>query len=202
MVSSPSAQHGTPHRLDDLAREIHVDVHDLVDDVRAAVAHVPLAPKVYSDLDEAALRALRAGGLALGAMPPPTEQASTWTDLEGRKLFRESVSLEQVARHTGVAVDELLRAVAERRLLSMTLNGEVRLPGYQFREDGAPLAGLDRVTTALPEGLHPVAAMRFLTMPHPDLEVAGQPLSPVEWLSRGLDPLPVVEFANDLALGQ
>jgi hypothetical protein len=81
-------------------------------------------------------------------------------------------------------------------LHSFTLPGRhrVRIPRWQFTDDGA-LPGLPTVVRALPPGEHPLGVLAFMTTPQGELELAGTPVSPVQWLRAGGDPAPVAELA-------
>ena len=51
----------------------------------------------------------------------------------------------------------------------------------------------------LPRTLDPVSVLRWYTHPDPELEATGgDVLCPLDWLSAGMDPAPVVGLARDL----
>jgi len=54
------------------------------------------------------------------------------------------------------------------------------------------------VFISLREGLHPVSAWRWLTLPNQDLELEGQSVSPLDWLKSGGNIELVRSLAEDL----
>ncbi len=90
--------------------------------------------------------------------------------------------------------DQLL---AQRRLLGVRDGRAWRILDVQFTPDGlVPNIGL--VVAALPQGLPPLVAAGWLGIPAPDLEIGGEAVSPIDWLTVGSDPERVTLLAADL----
>ena len=60
-----------------------------------------------------------------------------------------------------------------------------------------PLPGLEVIAEAA-AGVHPLTLAGFMTRSDVDLEVDGEPVSPIEWLVAGGDPAAVADLAAGL----
>lgn len=85
--------------------------------------------------------------------------------------------------------------VSERSLFAVPSGTERYYPAWQF-VDGKPLRGLKAVLGALDPQLHPLSVDHWFTTPNLDLEVSGEALTPVEWLSTGGDITIVARLAS------
>ncbi len=72
-----------------------------------------------------------------------------------------------------------------------------RFPAWQFHA-GQPLPGLQSVLAALPDGLHPLEVVGFMSTPQPELVVEDKQVAPREWLIGGGDAARVVVLAAHL----
>ncbi|HEU0102580.1 MAG TPA: hypothetical protein VFR07_09700 [Mycobacteriales bacterium] len=140
--------------------------------------------------DEFVLR--RAGSLR-EAMPALQDRASTRTALAAVRLLADALTVREAASRLGVTDSRVRQRLAARTLLGVEDSSAWRLPQFQFDGSGL-LHGLDAVLPAFPEDAHPLAVLRLLESPHPDLELDGEPVSPREWLRLGGRPEPVVEL--------
>lgn len=187
-------------RYEDAAQAAGVTA-DLVSLLEAAVKALEsvrrLSSDPYAEIDPASRMLLEHGGLSFAPLEAGETTAIEQTAAEMAALRSDSGTVREVAarmRVTDGRVRQLLRA---RVLLGLTDGDAWRIPWFQFA-GARPVPGLDRVLVELPEAIHPVAVYHFLSRPNPDLEVEGQPVSPLAWLRTGADPRPVAAIAADL----
>jgi hypothetical protein len=148
-------------------------------------------------LTETEATELRRGGLAPTADQGAYERVRARTAAEMAALLADALSTADAASRIGVDPSRVRQLLAERRLLATRDGGEWRVLDVQFTDDGL-VPNIGAVVSALPEGLPPLAAAMWLRTPEPDLEVAGEPVSPIAWLSAGGDPERVRPLAADL----
>ncbi len=163
-----------------------------------AASSPPVQPG--SALSKGELAALAAVGLSTKPWPP--EQADdplSQTIVDYVALIETSSSTAEVARMLQVDVSRVRQRLRERSLLGVEYEGEWRLPKFQF-ERRKVLPGLATVLAALPGELNALEIAEWFLSPNPDLEVEGKdaPLSPRDWLLRGLPPEGVAELARGL----
>lgn len=126
---------------------------------------------------------------------------------EQAELLATALPAAQVAGQLGVDPSRVRQQIASRELFALRHGREWRLPLFQFEATGTglrrvPNAG--RVMRALPPGLAGIAVARWFTMPSPELRETGPdapdaPMSPKDWLLKGLAMEPVVHLAAQLA---
>lgn len=106
----------------------------------------------------------------------------------------------QAARWLGVDASRVRQRLARRSLYGIKLAGGWRLPAFQFDAPppGRLVPGIERVLPRLDPALHPVGVYRWFTQPNPDLVVAGEPVSPLDWLRTGGNPAEAAALAADL----
>jgi len=115
------------------------------------------------------------------------------------RLVAGSVSTTQAAGLLGVDGARIRQRLAERTLYGFKLLGsEWQLPSFQFTEVGL-VPNLGQVLRTLPADLHPVEVYNWLTLPEAELELEGEPVSPLDWLRTGGSPEPVLEIARQIA---
>lgn len=148
-------------------------------------------------LTETEAAELRRGGLAPRADHGAYERVRARTAADMAALLADALSTADAASRMGVDPSRVRQLLAERRLLATRNGGEWRVLDVQFTEEGL-VPNIGAVVSALPEGLPPLAAAIWLRTPEPDLEVAGEPVSPIAWLSAGGDPERVRPLAADL----
>jgi hypothetical protein len=172
----------------------------------ALLANRPLratsAPPVEAGaaLSKGELAALAAVGLS--AEPWPAGRADdplTQSVVDYVALIETSLSTAEVARMLRVDVSRVRQRLREHSLFGVEYEGEWRLPTFQF-ERRTVLPGLATVLGALPAEMNALEVAEWFLSPNPDLELEGkdQPLSPREWLLRGLPPERVAELARGL----
>jgi hypothetical protein len=112
--------------------------------------------------------------------------------------IRDSISVSDAAELLGVDGSRVRHRVADGAMYGFKVGGRLRLPRWQFTEDGEPLPGLRTVLAALPVDLHPLEVAGFMSTSDPDLLVADQPTSPRDWLAAGGSAAIVAELARGL----
>lgn len=112
--------------------------------------------------------------------------------------IRDSISVNDAAESLGVDGSRVRHRVADGALYGFKVGGRLRLPRWQFTEDGTPLPGLRTVLKALPDDLHPLELSGFMTTSDPDLVVSDHPTTPRDWLAGGGAATIVAELARGL----
>lgn len=152
----------------------------------ATASPAPIAPASQTlTADQEAV--LRAAGSFVDEMPPVEERASTRTARRIVDMIATALTADEAANRLGVTPGRIRQRLGARTLLGVKVGSAHRLPDFQFTGDGE-LPGWDRIAPTVPEGAHPVSIARFMHTPHPDLTVAGEPLSPTDWLIGGGAP--------------
>ncbi len=166
--------------------------------VLSDVERSPVAddPAAAFTADEA--RLLADGGLDLAPRRADEPDPRLATAAALAAIEADAATVADVAAALGVTRARVRQRILERSLHAIRVDGEWRLPRWQFEVDGRPVPGLAAVLAALPPDLHPVAARRFLLEPSPDLEVLGEAVAPLAWLRGGGSPAPVVAVAREL----
>lgn len=150
-----------------------------------------------TDLDPETRRMFEAGGMTFSPVAPGEDHSIVETATEYARLLADSGTVREVATRVGLTEGRVRQMRRARELFAVREGEAWRVPWFQF-DGNRPVRGLDRVLRELPPDLHPVAVFRLLTSPNPDLELWGQPVSPIAWLHSGADPSPIVELAADL----
>lgn len=109
-------------------------------------------------------------------------------------LRATALSVRQAADRLGLDTSSIRRRLGDRTLYGIKADGRWLLPAFQFEGD-ALVPHAERALAALPAGVHPVAVANWFHGPDPDLELAGEPVAPRDWLLAGNDPEPVVALA-------
>lgn len=153
-----------------------------------------------SALSKGELAALAAVGLP--TRPWPLERADdplSQTVVDYVALIETSLSTAQAARLLRVDVSRIRQRLRERSLFGVEYEGEWRLPTFQFARR-VVLPGLAEVLASLPAEMNALEVAEWFLSVNPDLETEGrdQPLSPRNWLLRGLPPARVAELARHL----
>ena len=158
----------------------------------------PAAQDPASTFTEAEARLLAEGGLDLspGRQHEPDVTLRTATALAVIEI--DSARVAEVAAALHVSPARIRQRALERTLYAIRVDDEWRFPRWQFDDAGRPIPGIATVVAALSRGVHPVAVWRFLSEPNPDLEILGEPVSPLAWLRTGGDPAPVAAVAREL----
>jgi hypothetical protein len=189
-----------------LARQVHeisermgVDAKEVLAAMMRLATTTPVgeaakAGHALTDQDEKVLR--EAGSLAQQPMPVGT-RASTATTVSTLALVSDALTVKEAADLLGVTSGRIRQRITARSLLAFDAGGTWKLPTFQF-DGNKVVRGLDRVVPALPPDAHPLVVHRFLTTPHPDLDVDGEPTTPLSWLIGGGDVEVVAGLAHDL----
>ncbi len=117
------------------------------------------------------------------------------------EVLIDSLSHRDVAKKLQLSQDQV-RSMIERHELYRVGSemGLERFPAFQFAENEL-LPGFQDVARAIPADHSAVGIAEFFHAMNPDLYVdedIDRPLSPLEWLRRGLDPTAVVRQLENL----
>lgn len=112
--------------------------------------------------------------------------------------IRSSMSVNDAAQMLGISASRVRHRIRDHAPYGFKLGSSMRLPRWQFHQDGQPLPGLRGLLDALPETLHPLEVAGFMTGPDSDLVIGGTMVSPRHWLTSGGDLAAVVALARDL----
>lgn len=163
--------------------------------VAEAVRRLPTAPPLspsQRDFTEGEIAALRRAGAVFDPLPEGLADDPVARDIaEYAALLASALMPREVAERLGVDVSRVYHRLKERTLYGVRAGEGWRLPLFQFDLGGGgfrEVPGLGKVLAALDPAFDPLAVQGWLTAPDPDLEVAGRPVSPREWLLRGGDP--------------
>jgi hypothetical protein len=114
-------------------------------------------------------------------------------------LIETSLTAADAARLLRVDVSRVRQRLRERSLFGVEYEGEWRLPRFQFERNHV-LPGLAEVVASVPSDANALEVAEWFLSPDPDLEIEGraEPLSPREWLLRGMPPERLVKLARQL----
>lgn len=150
-------------------------------------------------LPEAELEVLQAAGVSLEGSPTdPSGAGQAALGLAKSQQFRaEALTVAEAAKELNVSDSRVRQLVSANAVMTIP-NGDSGhlLPAWQF-VGGRTLPGLVELTEAA-AGLHPLTMAGFMTRPDVDLEVDGEPVSPIEWLVAGGDPAVVADLIAGL----
>jgi excisionase family DNA binding protein len=169
----------------------------VVRDALGTMRRTKSAGHAASQLTRAETRELRRGGAR------PTDNIAAYdrvrggTVIEMAALLSRALSTADAAVRLNVDRRRIRQLLAERQLLGVRAGRRWRILDVQFVDDGL-VPNIGRVVSALPNDLPALAAAIWLTSAEPDLERAGRPHSPIEWLSSGGDVERVRALAHDL----
>jgi hypothetical protein len=153
------------------------------------------AASEFSAVERQALEQMGANFAPLAEdVPDPVEQ----TRVAYAALLLDTIPANDVAVHLDRDVSRVRQRTRERSLWSITTEAGTRYPRVQFADDGSEIRGMGAVLKALPPDLHPVAVLRWLTLPKPELRVEGETVSPRDWLRAGGQADEAVALAEDL----
>jgi hypothetical protein len=122
---------------------------------------------------------------------------TAWFDAANARIRRHlqdeavTVPLPMAANMLGATVDDVHEHVNQGRLQLMDVDGELRVPRWQFVPDASDnatgtytlLPGLDVVIAAAPFQSQDAGSLtEWMTAPHPSLVENGTPVSPRTWL--------------------
>ncbi|SEB76912.1 hypothetical protein [Rhodococcus koreensis] len=107
------------------------------------------------------------------------------------RLLSTARTSAEVSALLEVDPSRIRQRVADRTLWALKDQGKWLFPALQFEPDGPRpglVRGLDKILSALPAGLHPLAVEGLLTTPQDQLrDDEGKPASILHWLRSGGD---------------
>lgn len=125
------------------------------------------------------------------------------SDYRARSVAAQAVLAESALTVSGAAnllnIDpsRVRHRLGARRLTGWKDQGGWRLPAWQFTEDGV-LPSLETVLAAVPGDEPALVVAAFMSTKQDDLVIAGEPVTPRQWLLAGGDPRPVAALAGTL----
>jgi len=112
-------------------------------------------------------------------------------------LLASSLSVSDAADRLGVTRPRLQQLISAKAVWAIRNGTKWVLPAIQF--DGTSLLpGWATVAKAIPTGLHPLEILGYLTTPQPELELADEPSTVVDWLRSGGSPEAAADAARAL----
>jgi len=115
-------------------------------------------------------------------------------------LAATSISVKDAATRMGLDPSRVRHRIGDKALHAYKIGARLRLPLWQFGEDGAPLPNLRAVLSSLPPDLHPLAVNGFMDSPNADLEIGDVSVSPARWLAAGGAVGTVTALAHDIGV--
>ena len=187
--------------ISQLLREagLEVDAARFAELLREAVQVVGSRPSndAGSQLTEPEIQEVRLAGLHPDADLGPYDRVRAATVAQTAVLLASTLTVAETADRLGVDADRVRQMLADRSLIASKDDGEWRILDLQISGDRL-VPNLAVVARAFPEGMPLLAIANWLTIPEADLEVEGDAVSPLEWLSAGGDPERVAHLASDL----
>jgi len=117
--------------------------------------------------------------------------AAAWVD-----LVRDCLTATTAAEILNVRESRVRQRLADRTLYGFKYEGAWRFPRVQFDDElSGAVPGIATVFPALPEGINPLAVVRWFTLPTWELVREDKPTSPRRWLLMGGDPSSVAALA-------
>jgi len=184
-------------RLERTAARYGVEAEALLASLEQSVVDVT---DESAGIPEAELNALREAGIKLrGSETDPSGAAQVALGLSRSRQFRdEALTAAQAARKLGVTDGRVRQLVAANSVVTIPNGDGYLLPAWQIVA-GRLLPGLDGVMEVAGD-VHPLTLAGFMTRPDVDLEIEGQPATPVQWLLAGGDSERVADLAAGLSL--
>lgn len=157
--------------------------------------HRSLYGESATELTAAEASVLQAGGFDLKESANNDPLAETATVFAA--MLNTGLKVKEAAKRLGVQDTRIRQMLTERTLYGFHINHRWQIPEFQFA-DNALVPNIGRVNAALDPDLHPVAVYQWYVTPEVDLEMEGQPLSPLEWLKAGYPVASVLQSASEI----
>jgi excisionase family DNA binding protein len=185
-------------RLEELASHVGAEPDELLEAFAHVLAGVPHsdrgAPHSLTVTEESEYRL--AGGLH-AELPDLPDRASTATLQRRFAIARESLSTVDAARLLNVTDSRIRQRINAGTLRAVKYGRGWRVLACQFADD-REVPGIGRVVESIPRDVPAVTVDTFFTTPSVDLLVAGEAVTPRDWLLAGRDVGAVVELGADL----
>ena len=157
--------------------------------------HRSLYGESATELTAAEASVLQAGGFDLKESANNDPLAETATVFAA--LLNTGLTAKEAAKRLGVQDTRIRQMLTERTLYGFHINHRWQIPEFQFAGN-ALVPNIGSVNAALDPDLHPVAVYQWYVTPEVDLEMDGQPLSPLEWLKAGYPVAPALQSASEI----
>lgn len=167
----------------------------LVEDAANRLSPADPNPGDYFNADQRA--ALTDVGLDL-APRRDRERDSRARAVAAHAVLRDTaLTVAGAAERLGVDTSRIRHRLGAHELTGWKDRGGWRLPVWQFTATDA-LPGLAAVLAAVPDDQPPLIVAAFMTTEQAELLLAGEPVSPRQWLLATGDPGPVATLAATL----
>ncbi|HZO28067.1 MAG TPA: DNA-binding protein [Chloroflexota bacterium] len=155
-----------------------------------------------NELTEDEQRFLEESGVDLAEFVPRDRGVSSplaLTAADYAALLATALTVPDLASRLGVDTSRIRQRLARHTLYGIKDSTSWRIPLFQLDDASSRLVpGLHRVAPHW-VGVHPVEVARWFTLPHVDLEDAGERrISPRDWLLAGGDAGVVAALAEEL----
>lgn len=157
----------------------------LVADAARRLAPPNPDPSIYFSVEQHA--ALTDVGLDLSPYVDGEPDYRAKTVAAHAVLAESALTVGAAADVLGVDSSRIRHKLNKHRLMGWKVQGEWRLPSWQFTESGV-LPGLETVLAALPDDQPVLVMAAFMSTPQSDLVINERPATPRQWLLAGGDP--------------
>ncbi len=175
---------------------LNVEACDVLSGTLASVANVLFAAhtRVEDTLSDGEIDALARYETAA---PHQVALALAEAELTHSRITSESLTVEDAAQRLGVQGSRIRQRLGDASLFGLKVKSKWRLPAWQFTSDGL-VPGIETVNQALRRDCGVVTIEGFLTTPNVDLVIAGNHVTPIQWLRSGENPTIVASIASSL----
>ena len=156
-------------------------------------------PREALPADELAfLQQARVGLDELAPLPADVVPPEVRTAGKLASILATALSVPDAAARLSIDASTLRHRIAAGTVYAMRVNGAWKLPLFQFTDTlDAIVPRFGELAPALAD-LHPVDVFNWFTLPHVDLEVSGNSVSPRQWLLSGGSPQRLVALLDEI----
>lgn len=192
---------GAAVELNALLKKHHIDLtsDEVLGEMDAAFAAIPGTGAATLSVTEVGFLAGHGGSSAAAVVREWA--ASTERQARARVAVQAltdavegSISEQDAAEILDVDRSHISRRIG-KTLWAFDIQGQWRIPRWQFLGAAALLPGLDSIVPAIPGGVPPAVLEAFMRSPLASFDDQ----TPIEYLAAGGDPRPVAEFIQDLS---
>ncbi len=139
---------------------------------------------------------LREGGLRLERTPGRDLVAEGAVRFAA--LVESSLTVDQAARRLKVTPGRVHQLLSSSELYSYRLDNKRLIPTFQFIKDKL-VPNISMVNKGLPSSMHALGIFNWYHLANPNLEIDAEDsvcITPLDWLTIGRDPKPLIELAQ------
>ncbi len=118
-----------------------------------------------------------------------------------QSALNAAITLEEASDWLEVGTARILARLASGDLFAFVSDDELLFPAWQFADDPdrPVLNQLSTLIEAFDDDMHPASILGFMTTPHSSTRIDGIPITPVEWLARGVGFSPWLRYSGPAA---